>query len=88
MLQTPAVRDEFTRQIVQQLGMARWVATDAKVTWSIHQTLAEMMMPEAIHNDAGGEWVFGMGDPVRQSEATLRFGGILIAEGGGGVFGP
>ncbi len=88
MLQAPAVRDEFIREVVEEFGMARWAATDTEIAGRVHQTLAEMVMPETVHDHTSGEWVVGMRDPIRERESALGFGGILIAEGGGGVFDP
>jgi hypothetical protein len=49
-------------------------AAKAEVARRVHQTLAEVVMPEAVHDHAGRERILGMRDPIREREhaAALR----------------
>ena len=75
----PAAGDELAREPVEQLGVARAVAVLAKIVRRLDEAGAEVVLPDAIHGDAGGEWVRGRGEPAR--ELGARSGGV------GGQFG-
>ncbi len=50
LLDRPAFRNKTGGQIIQQFRMARTVALQPKVARRPDQTLAEMMLPNAIHD--------------------------------------
>src|SRR4051794_33909979 len=56
-LDRPALLDELSRQIVEQLGMRRRRAHDAEVVGSANDAVAKVMLPEAIDENACAEWV-------------------------------
>ena len=82
------MRDELVGEEVEQLGVARFVAAEAEIAGGGDEALAKVMVPEAVHDDAGGERVVGMGDPVREGESALGFGHLVVAKSSGSVLGP
>ena len=67
---------EFSRQPFQQLRMTRSAAVEAEVAGSLDEARAEVVVPDSIRHDSGEERVVGVRDPVRQSNATMRFDGV------------
>ena len=59
-------------QPIEQIGMRRPRTHVAEVAGRSHQPFAEMMLPDAIHDHASGERIFGAGDPAGQCEAPQR----------------
>ena len=74
VLDAPAVGGEFAGQPVQQLGVGRAVALLAEVVGRADDPPSEMGLPDAVHNDAGRQRVFGPRDPCRQCRTAT--GGI------------
>jgi hypothetical protein len=66
---------ESPREVIEQLGMTRRVACEAKVVRGAHEPLAEDVMPHAIHDDALHERVFRAQQPVGEFSATAGVGG-------------
>src|SRR5262249_55916858 len=66
VLDTPAAFDELAGQPVEQFRVRRPSAPNAQIAWRCNDAAAEVMLPEAIHQDAGRQWVVLAGDPVRQ----------------------
>ena len=57
----------------------RWrAALGAKIVFGFDDTFAEVSLPDAVDEDAGGEWVFGIDDPFGEVE-TGEFRGRLLA---------
>ena len=71
LLPAPATSDEFDRQPVEQLRMAGTVAGRAEIARGSDQSLAEMVLPDAVDGDAGGQRVFRPGDPFSQLPAPV-----------------
>jgi hypothetical protein len=61
MLHTPSVAHEPRGEVVEQLRMAGAAAVEAKVAGRIDQTLAEVVVPEPVDEDARGQRVAGIG---------------------------
>src|SRR5688572_29287610 len=70
LFRRPAFADEFAGEPIKQFGMARTRAGEAKIVWRGDQAHAEVMLPNAIHIDAGGQRIFFGGDPLREREST------------------
>ena len=67
------------REPVEQFGMRGRGAHEAEVVRGGDEALAEVLLPDAVHDHAGGERVIGARDPLCKAEATigkrrLRFG--------------
>src|SRR2546421_2617961 len=83
-LQRPSLLDEGRRQPVQQPGICRWEAGTTKISRRLDDAFAEMMLPKAVHHDAGGERIVRAGDPFCKRQASATGGGIRTARGQGG----
>ena len=75
----PTVLHEAGGQVIEQFGMARRVGLVAEIVRGGDKALAEMMHPDAVDQDAGGEGVVGVDDGLGQLEAAaaMRKGGGL-----------
>src|SRR6185295_953892 len=63
-LQAPPARGEFEREPVQQPGV-RWLgALQAEVVLRLDEAAAKVLLPGAVHGDAGGERVARTCDPA------------------------
>ena len=56
-LQTHSLSDKFVRQVIEQVGMARGTAMDAKVICGLNQAAPEVILPDAIDEHASRQWV-------------------------------
>ena len=65
-LHAPAVLDERRRKPVEQLGMTRAIAAQTEVVRRFHEARAEVVLPDAVHDYARGEWIARIGDPARE----------------------
>ena len=65
-LDRPLVLDEAARQIIEQLRMRGTLAQLAEIAGRAHDSLAEMMLPDAIHHDARGQRIARIGDRLGQ----------------------
>ena len=45
-----------------------------KIARSRDETAAEMMLPEAVHHDAGRQWIGGVDDGLGELEAAAALG--------------
>ena len=68
----PALRNEFAGEPIEKFGMRRSRAARAEIAWRGHETPTEMMLPEAVDQDAGGERVGRTGKPVGQRRSPAR----------------
>src|SRR5688572_27198223 len=50
-LKPPSAANEFLRQVIQQLRMRRLVALQSEVIRSTNQALAEVMLPQPVHDN-------------------------------------
>src|SRR6266511_356892 len=69
-LESPAAFNEFGSQPVEQFRMSRRHPGLAEIVRRRHETPAEMMLPEAIDDNACGQRVVAAGDPVGEHSAT------------------
>ena len=70
-LHLPAVRDVLIRKIVKQSGFDGARAHAAEIVRCEHDAAAEVILPYAVHHDAGGQRIRRIGDPVRKASAGL-----------------
>src|SRR5499426_1930560 len=68
MFYAPPTFDELDRQPVEQFGMGRGLASRAEIFGRRYQSLSEILLPDAIDDDAGGQGVISVDDPFRQAE--------------------
>ena len=76
MLQRPAVIHEFGGEEIEQLRVRGPGAVEAEVARRVHEAGPEMVMPEAVDDDAGGQRMFLGGDPAGEGFAALGLGGV------------
>ena len=74
-LDLPAAGDEPSGEEVQQLGVGGLAAHEAEVARGVHEADTEVVMPEAVREDAGGDRII-LRDPVGQGHATFAFVGV------------
>ena len=65
-LEAPTVLNKVHRQPIEQLRMRRRLSQVTEVTWSRYDPLAKMLLPDAVDDDARGQWVVGLANPLRQ----------------------
>src|SRR5206468_12328272 len=70
----PALRDEFAGEPIEKFGLRRSRATRAEIARRGHETPTEMMLPDAVDQDAGGERVGRTGQPGGQRRSPARGG--------------
>ena len=74
VLKAPIMCHQFARQPVEQLRVGRLLALEAEVAGRAHQTLAEMVLPEPIDDDASQQMagaLVDVGDPGGQGFAAV-----------------
>src|SRR4051794_35167664 len=69
-LHAPVVIEKLARQPVGQLRMTGRLAKAAKVAGRLGQATAEMILPKAIGQHAGGKRVVGRRNPAGQGGAA------------------
>src|SRR5262249_22585814 len=65
--------------------MGRLLAARAEIVRRLHNPFAEMIFPDAVDHDAGGQRVLRVGDPVGQEfspASAMIFRNLLSAENG------
>ena len=67
---------EFGGQEVEELGVRRARAVEAEVARRVDDAGAEVMMPEAVHDDTRGERIVLGDNPVGQGFAAIGFGRV------------
>src|SRR6185295_2619154 len=70
----PAVLDERTRQVVQQLRMCRPFAGLPEVARSAHDSLAEVPLPDSVGHYTRRQRICRVGQPVSQFLASTSAG--------------
>ena len=70
LLHRPAVFDEAEGEVVEEFRVAWELAGLAEVIGSTNDAFTEKVFPNAVGHDAGGEGVFGIGNPVGEFEAA------------------
>ena len=68
--QRPAVLDEGRGEPIEQLRVRGLVADHAEIARRARERLAEVVLPDAVHEDARGERIGGIGDGVGELAAT------------------
>ena len=91
----PAVGDEVVGEVVEEEGVGGGIASGAEVVDGADEAFTEEVHPDAVDEDAGGEGVLRVGDPLGELEATALggwddrgvgdFGGLDEAAGDGGA---
>ena len=76
MLQRPAVIHEFGGEEIEQLRVRGPGAVEAEVARRIHEAGPEVVMPEAVDDDAGGQRMLLRPDPAGEGFAALGLGRI------------
>jgi hypothetical protein len=72
--EAPVVADEFLSEEVEEFGVGRAFALETEIAGGIDEAAAEVMVPEAVDDDAGEEVagaVFGIGHPVGERASPL-----------------
>lgn len=69
-LNRPTVVGKFDGQVVEEFGVAGKLAGLPEVVGSANDAFAEEMFPDPVDHDAGGQWIFGVGDPLREFKST------------------
>src|SRR5262245_57857591 len=68
-LYRPATPNKRARQPIQQFRVRGRRASSSKVAEGLHDTVFEMMLPNAIDHDPRGQRMFWMSQPFRQGQA-------------------
>ena len=66
LFHAPALLAEAIGQVIEQLGMGRWLAERSKVIDRPHNPAAEQVIPNTVGHHAGGEWISFVRHPDRQ----------------------
>ena len=74
LLERLAAVAEIDGQPVEQFGVCGQAAHASEVVWRIAQAAAEVVMPDAVDDDAPGERITVIGDPMREGDAPGTFG--------------
>ena len=75
-LEPPSPAHQFPSQRVEQLGMARSAAIEPEIARRCHEPPAEVVLPDAVGDHAGGEGIGRISDPGSEPLPPLRFGGL------------
>ena len=73
-LQRPAVPDQPLRQVIEQRGVAGAVAGLPEVARRADDPLAEMMLPQPVHDHSRRERIVGCGDGFGQFPSAAAIG--------------
>ena len=68
------VADEVDGEMVEQFAVRRRLAEHAEVVHGWHEAAAEEVVPDAVHDDAGGEGIGGVNDMLREFETAAAGG--------------
>ncbi len=71
-LQVPLQAHEFGGQPVEQGGVGGPLAPRPEILRATHEAGAEMVLPELVDRDAGGERILRTDNPPRQGKAVGR----------------
>ncbi len=72
VLQRPIHRDEPGGKKVEERLIRGVCALNSKITGGCNNACAEVPLPETISNDAGGQGISGIDDPLCQLQAATR----------------
>ena len=75
LFRAPSVVHELAREPVEQFRMRRCFDARAEVLGRVHDAVAEVGLPDAVHERPRGRRRFAVHQPFRQREArTIRVG--------------
>ena len=74
--QPPAVVQQAAREEVEQFGVRRRAAEEAEVARGVDDPGTEVVLPHAVGEDAGREWVALGRDPARERQAPFALGRV------------
>ena len=69
-LDAPLFLDEPNGKPVEQFRMSRPLPVDSEIAWSANQSLAEMVLPEAVDHDPRRKWILGACNPFGQCQSA------------------
>ena len=69
--------DEVAGEPVEEFGVAGWLSLAAEVFRGADQAFSEKDLPVAVHGDATGQRMLGVGEPVGEAEAIV---GLILGE--------
>ena len=64
LLEAPALGDELAGEPVEEIGMGGACAVASEVVGRVRDAGPEVVLPDAVDDDAGGEGVGGAGQPA------------------------
>src|SRR5690349_6205806 len=67
------MRDEFTRQPVEQFRMHRPCSCFPEIIGCFDQADAKMMLPHSVNENTGSQWIRRARDPVGQLPSSFLF---------------
>ncbi len=70
VLQRPIHRDESGSKIVEERLISRVCTLDSKITGCCDKTRSKVSLPETIGNDASGQGISGIDDPLCQLQSA------------------
>ena len=76
VLERPAVLDELGRKPVEQFRMTGPESHRSEIGGGRDEAASKVVVPDPVHDDAGGERIRRIDDPVREGDAALGLGGI------------
>ena len=71
--EAPTRLDEFPGQSVEELRVRGKAAVGSKIIGVFDDSGAEVMAPNTIDDNAGEDWVTGVGDPFGEAPASVSF---------------
>src|SRR5580765_1850346 len=74
LLQAPAFLFETRGEVIEQLGVARWLGHGAKVVRRGDESFAEMMQPDTVHHHSRCERIALAGNRPGQIEPAAAIG--------------
>src|SRR5258706_2838590 len=69
-LQRPPRTDKLRRQPIKQSGIGRWCPRPAEVARGLHDSLAEMVLPQAIYIHTPGQRILWADHPFCESQSA------------------
>ena len=70
----PVTRDELRREVIEEFRMAGTITHEAEVRDGFDDAFTEVVLPDAVDEDAGREGIGGAGDGFSEFETTAAFG--------------
>ena len=70
----PTFAHKFCRKPIEKFGVGGPASHETKITGSINNACAEMIMPNSIGKHTGGERVIVCGNPIGHCQPAIAFG--------------